>query len=229
MLFRSVIAERQTAGRGQHGRSWQGSPGKSLHFSALLRPAETPALTATPIRVGLAVARALTGLLGIDIKLKWPNDVLLNGRKLGGILCESTTGRETFVVVGIGVNVGQDAADFDEDIRDRATSVAMAGLGVSRAAVAGALAGALTNLSARSALELSAEELSELAHVDALLGHDIEIDGTPAGVARGISPLGALLVEKNGSLTAISGGTVRAKHHAFSPRLRGNPSDQGLD
>jgi BirA family biotin operon repressor/biotin-[acetyl-CoA-carboxylase] ligase len=103
-----VIAERQTRGRGRLGRTWQSSGG-SLYFSAILRPAlplqKLPPLT---LAAGIALAEAVASF-GYDCKLKWPNDLLLDQKKLGGILTESATqgGRLEHVIVGIGVNLGE--------------------------------------------------------------------------------------------------------------------------
>lgn len=103
-----VAADYQTAGRGQHGRTWTAQPGTSLMFSLLLRPGSIESAMLLPIRVGLAIAAALdTGLrAGARTMLKWPNDLIVNGGKCGGILCESQIrGEEISVIVGVGLNV----------------------------------------------------------------------------------------------------------------------------
>lgn len=97
-----VYTERQTAGRGRQGRTWISD--SSLTFSLLLRPPATALVQTLPIVVGIAIAEAVKGLRGdaLGVSLKWPNDVLLFGGKLAGILCEMHDGA---VVVGIGLNV----------------------------------------------------------------------------------------------------------------------------
>lgn len=103
-----VAADYQTAGRGQHGRTWTAQPGTSLMFSLLLRPGSIESAMLLPIRAGLAIAAALDGELGAGARtmLKWPNDLMLNGGKSGGILCESQIrGEEISVIVGVGLNV----------------------------------------------------------------------------------------------------------------------------
>jgi BirA family biotin operon repressor/biotin-[acetyl-CoA-carboxylase] ligase len=111
-----LVAEEQTAGRGRMGRSWASQPGASLTFSVLLRPASVPAVRRgwLPLLVGVAVAAAVNAATGRDVRtgravatgpaatLKWPNDVLIGGRKLAGILAEQSGGA---VVVGVGLNV----------------------------------------------------------------------------------------------------------------------------
>jgi BirA family biotin operon repressor/biotin-[acetyl-CoA-carboxylase] ligase len=99
-----LVAERQTRGRGRRGRSWVSQPGAALTFSVLLRPARVPrqALGWLPLLTGVALARALRAGTGVDVALKWPNDVLAGGAKLAGILAEQAG---EAVVVGIGINV----------------------------------------------------------------------------------------------------------------------------
>jgi BirA family biotin operon repressor/biotin-[acetyl-CoA-carboxylase] ligase len=99
-----LAAEEQTSGRGRLDRSWQSEPGAALTFSVLLRPAAVPAASRgwLPLLTGVAVATALRARTGLDVSLKWPNDVLCGGAKLAGILAELTADA---VVVGIGLNV----------------------------------------------------------------------------------------------------------------------------
>ncbi len=208
----TVIAERQTAGRGRRGRRWYGSPGLSLHFSMLLRAPTTGfrCLSATPVRVGLIALHALRDQIPLAARLKWPNDLQLSGRKLGGILCESVLGQEPFLVVGIGINIGQDEADFPDDLRGYATSLALeTHQPVSRCRVAGALARHLYALASRIAEPFDRAELDALTSSDALRGHAIEIDGEAVGTALGINEEGALLVHTGHGIREIRTGTVR--------------------
>ena len=204
-----VIAEEQTAGRGRRGRQWHGAPEKSLHLSALLRPRDISCLTAAPIRVGMAAAAALRARTGVPTRLKWPNDLDVQQRKLGGILCESVLGSSPFIVVGIGVNVYQTHDDFPAEVAARATSVRLEGGVLNRAAVAGAVIESLRAVAPRIASPFSAGELAALMEYDVLRGHQIEIDGIPAGLAEGISQTGALLVRRDGTVAEVLSGTVR--------------------
>jgi BirA family transcriptional regulator, biotin operon repressor / biotin---[acetyl-CoA-carboxylase] ligase len=101
-----LVAEEQTAGRGRMGRSWVSVPGASLTFSVLLRPSSVPPARRgwLPLLTGVAVASALRSAAGVHAELKWPNDVLVGGRKLAGILAEQSPDG-TAVVVGVGLNV----------------------------------------------------------------------------------------------------------------------------
>lgn len=120
----AVVAEEQTAGRGREGRTWVSPPG-NLYLSVLLRPElEASSVGVLPLLVGVAVAEACTSL-GAPARLKWPNDVVVGERKLGGILVEaaSSGGRVDFVVAGIGVNLRAADAPLPDELRDVATSV----------------------------------------------------------------------------------------------------------
>ncbi len=112
-----VVAEEQTAGRGRQGRRWIAPAGSSLLTSLVFRPSFPPAgLPHLLMASGLAVAQAIEGSTGLQVRLKWPNDILLGGKKAGGILIESGLTGETidYAVVGIGLNVNLDVAQVPE-------------------------------------------------------------------------------------------------------------------
>jgi BirA family biotin operon repressor/biotin-[acetyl-CoA-carboxylase] ligase len=120
-----VIADRQTAGRGRLKRVWQSPPGRNLYLSILLRPAITVA-EAAPLTLvaGVAVAETVIAFCPEGVGLKWPNDVLIGGRKVAGILAETRTATGALaVVVGIGINVNMVQEEFDPAHRDLATSL----------------------------------------------------------------------------------------------------------
>ena len=102
-----VVCERQTAGRGRRGRSWLSAPGDSLTFSLLWRfPPGMPPPAGLSLAVGVAVLRALEGMGAAGVRLKWPNDILADGAKLGGVLVETLSdGGGHVAVIGIGINV----------------------------------------------------------------------------------------------------------------------------
>lgn len=119
-----VISEEQTAGRGRMGRSWNSPGGTGIWLSLLLRPplfpSQAPLITSL---AGVAVAEAIRRVTGLDAGIKWPNDILINGKKAAGILTELSADEEKIrhVIVGIGINVN--TKTFPEEIRDRATSL----------------------------------------------------------------------------------------------------------
>ncbi len=100
-----IIADRQTRGRGQHGRKWDSRAGLGLWFSVLLRPSWKVGLDRITPLVAVAAASGIATATGLRPRIKPPNDIFLDGRKVAGILTEARSGRETFAVVGIGVNV----------------------------------------------------------------------------------------------------------------------------
>jgi len=117
-----VIAELQTSGRGRMGRSWVANPQENLTFSVVLRPGMS-SLNLLPLLTGIAVADAVREAAGVEPDCKWPNDLLLGGRKFCGILLEGSLRDEAleFAVAGIGINVNQIL--FPPDLSDRATSL----------------------------------------------------------------------------------------------------------
>lgn len=123
-----AVAETQTAGRGRRGRHWEAPAGTGVWMSLLLRPPITPAAApALTLLAGLAVAEALEEITGLHMEIKWPNDILYNGKKLVGILMEMECEMQEvhFIVLGIGVNVN--IPDFPEALREKATSLFLEG------------------------------------------------------------------------------------------------------
>ena len=117
-----IVADLQTRGRGRQGRSWHSEPRTGLYISALLKPNLPPEkLSLITLMASVATASAIQQLASVTIKLKWPNDILLNGKKLAGILCECIPGIPPAVIVGIGINLNQ--STFPIDIKEIATSI----------------------------------------------------------------------------------------------------------
>jgi BirA family biotin operon repressor/biotin-[acetyl-CoA-carboxylase] ligase len=116
-----AVADEQTAGRGRLGRSWHAPAGTALLFSTLLVPAVDPSrLPELSLVAGAAVAEAITDVSGLQPEIEFPNDVLIGGRKVAGILAESSEGR---VVLGIGVNTNQEEAELPPDAQTEPTSL----------------------------------------------------------------------------------------------------------
>ncbi|MEN6390834.1 MAG: biotin--[acetyl-CoA-carboxylase] ligase [Syntrophomonas sp.] len=120
-----VIAERQTAGRGRRGRQWHSEPGQCIFMSLILRPSlPLKELSRMTLFIAVAVVDTLERF-GIKSGIKWPNDVLINGRKIAGILTEAVTDMDgiEYIVTGIGLNINNRIADFPEEVRSIATTV----------------------------------------------------------------------------------------------------------
>jgi BirA family biotin operon repressor/biotin-[acetyl-CoA-carboxylase] ligase len=123
-----VIADSQSAGKGRMGRSWQSPPGKGIWMSFILRPdLSANDMQTVTLAASVSVAKTLEQLTGIKPGIKWPNDIILDGRKVCGILTEmnSEIDRVNYIIVGIGLNFSQQEDDFDGNIRDTAISLAM--------------------------------------------------------------------------------------------------------
>jgi BirA family transcriptional regulator, biotin operon repressor / biotin---[acetyl-CoA-carboxylase] ligase len=205
----AVVADAQTRGRGRAGRAWHTAPGRGLALSLLLSgTCEPGALALLPLVAGLAAARALQGL-GARPALKWPNDVLLDGRKVAGILCEARRapdgdprpGRGPHVaVVGIGVDVAQRTGDFPPELAPLATSLALAGVTTDRETVAAAFCNALEPLWTALAGGDAAARAGLLAAWSGFAtcwGREVEVRegaGTARGTALRLAPDGALVL-----------------------------------
>jgi BirA family biotin operon repressor/biotin-[acetyl-CoA-carboxylase] ligase len=119
-----VVAEEQRAGRGRHGRFWSAPRGRALTLSLLLRP-EPDLLALLPLAAAVAVCEASEAVAPVRCRIKWPNDVLLDRRKLAGILIESRP-QERWAVVGIGLNVDTPEDELGLELRETATSLRIA-------------------------------------------------------------------------------------------------------
>ena len=196
-----VVAECQTAGRGRNGRAWY-SPRGGLWLAVVARPASPPETGPLALRVGLAIAETLTRFLPADrrVGVKWPNDLLLGGRKVGGVLCEVRwRGDEArWVAIGVGINV-------TNPVPDTVAPGAIAAGALPLMPVAIAIAEAIANL--RESPGLDADELARLARLDAIRGSRLR--EPLAGVARGIGTDGALLIETANGLEAARTGSAR--------------------
>ena len=125
-----IRAISQTKGRGRRGRSWFSPPGSGLYFSALLRPGRGVESSARlTLLLGVAAAEGLTEATGLRVGLKWPNDLRVRGKKIGGILCEylEPPNQPPAVVAGLGVNLTTREADFPPEVRESASSVLLSG------------------------------------------------------------------------------------------------------
>jgi BirA family biotin operon repressor/biotin-[acetyl-CoA-carboxylase] ligase len=197
-----VTAGAQTAGRGRQGRRWEAPPGRALLMSLVLR--DWPRLL--PLAAAVAVAD-VAGAGGADISIKWPNDVLLRGGKLAGILVEARP-QEGWAVLGIGMNVAVRPGDLPEELRDRAAS-----LELEPSALETTLAALLAALGERLALEPAAL-LAAFRERDALLGREVRWQ-RGEGTAAGIDEDGCLLVDRpDGTRAALDAGEV---HLARAP------------
>ncbi len=208
--FTVVTADSQTAGRGRSGKRWESPAGMGLWISFLVRSDSEVPSTLVPILVGLAATRALERLCpSLKPGIKWPNDIEVEGRKLGGILCEGAG--PGAIVVGVGLNLWQGIADFDPALKERAASMEMAGCtGVSRSRVASELLSAARSLVDSPPTFLDERLRKEVRDRDILIGRTVRTEVGVAGRAIGIAADGALLVEVEGRVQEIRAGGVVA-------------------
>lgn len=212
----AVFAESQTAGRGRLGRRWVSLRGKGLWFSVLLRPPLRPQeATQLTIAAATALARAIREQTGLAPEVKWPNDLLLRGRKIAGILTElaAEPDRIRHVVLGIGLDVNQTSGDFATDLRRLATSLRIeAGRSFPRGELAVAILRALDHDYARLKEGQFEAVAAEWERLCTTLGQDVTILIGPRrvrGRAESLDADGALLVRtEHGHLERITGGDV---------------------
>jgi BirA family biotin operon repressor/biotin-[acetyl-CoA-carboxylase] ligase len=209
-----VVAGEQTGGRGSRGRDWTSPPG-GLWLSVLIRPGTDAGVTLLGLRVGLAVADAIESLgPGAPVDIKWPNDLMLGDRKLGGILCEARWQGEAlaWIVAGVGINV---ANSLPSELGAMATTLAERLPGITPDVVEPEVTARLRALSP-PAERLSPSELAELRRRDWLAGRRLK--GPAAGTASGISEDGALLVRSDGGrVVGVRAGTVELADRARVP------------
>ncbi|HET7293750.1 MAG TPA: biotin--[acetyl-CoA-carboxylase] ligase [Vicinamibacteria bacterium] len=212
--WHAVIADRQTAGRGRHGRPWLSEAG-DLFLSVLLRPGDVPAETepVLPLLAGVAASEAAAEL-GVVARLKWPNDLVAGERKLGGILVEAASvglGVE-HAAVGVGLNL---RLDPPEELRDSATSVLRE---TGRApsvdeAAAAVLAGLLQAARGVASRGRAAVVAAWRARAADWWGREVEVSSggaRVAGRALGVDDAGALLLESGSGTIRVLSGEARA-------------------
>jgi BirA family biotin operon repressor/biotin-[acetyl-CoA-carboxylase] ligase len=188
-----VLADEQTAGRGRQGRAWHSPRGAGLWMALVMRPRRPPSAGALAVRAGLAVVDAVAEAApGLTPRLKWPNDLVVAGRKAGGVLCEARwTGDElAWVAVGVGINV---RGPVPQELADSAVALSDVAPGVGRLLVLTALVPRLLATSSRPSV-LDPAERARFHAVAAPL---------PAteGLLEDLEPDGALLLRRpDGSL-----------------------------
>ena len=220
-----VSADHQTKGRGRMQRVWHSPPGRNLYVSLLLRPAVPPArVPQLAIVVAVALRAALAEHLpDLPVRIKWPNDLWIGGRKVCGILCEmeAETGAVHHVVVGVGLNVNTASDELPGDLRETATSLRIAaGREVPRVPL---LAAFLNHLEPMLDKWSDAEDLSPFlaAYEDGSLLHGREIrveqlHGVLVGRAEGIGPRGELLLRTEAGLVGVYSGDAHVRRESLA-------------
>ncbi len=226
-----VVADSQDIGKGRLGREWHSPPGKNLYLSMILRPrtgpADAPVLT---LILGVAVAEAVEEFTGLRPTLKWPNDLLIKGRKVAGILTEMSADMESIehIVCGIGVNLNMKIADTPEELRSISTSLAEAsGETVERAAFTRTLLKSLDSRYSSFMSEGPEPSLADWRRYFAAEGKEVTIktlSGTISGLCVGVDAKGALLVrDLSGRVNTVSSGDMVLSEPGYrGDEYRGN-------
>ena len=212
-----VLAAKQTAGRGRRGRNWTSGENAGLWFSLVLRP-DIPAgrSSALTLAAALAVARAISRITGFHPRIKWPNDIVLGGKKVCGILTEQSAQANAvkYIIAGIGINVR--SQEFSREFAEHATSLAEQG---AEPFLEGALLMAvLEEFEDCYARYLKTQDLELLLgeYNGCLVNRDrpvrvLDPAGAYEGIARGVNRRGELLVEREDGIVPVSSGEVSVR------------------
>lgn len=213
ILPTAIVARRQTAGKGRQGRSWESSGVRPLAVSLIVPWPEGPDRVKVPMSWGVRIARGLAAGFGVDVRLKWPNDLLCGRRKVGGLLAEARSGPEgsAYVVVGLGLNVDASREELDKAGLTGATSLAAEGAAAERLEGEAPLRALLAILDAGLA-----EEIEDLpAAFDSVSAHRpgdrIAVhDGSTvvAGAYAGVTPEGFLRLASGEGVEVVLSGDV---------------------
>lgn len=203
-----VIAERQTAGRGRRGRVWHSPPGTGLWCSLLVRPPATLTPSLVPLLLGTAIARSIRTCCAVPALLKWPNDVLINGGKMAGILCEAGPGG---LVAGFGINVNQE--EFPPELPAATSILLQCGQSTDRVLLLRAVLEEAERLYLEACSQGPASLIAAATALLSTLGRQVEVQlegETLRGLACGLEEDGALqLQEEGGNRHLIRAGDVQ--------------------
>ncbi|MBI2505895.1 MAG: biotin--[acetyl-CoA-carboxylase] ligase [Candidatus Latescibacteria bacterium] len=203
-----VIAERQTAGRGRRGRVWHSPPDTGLWCSLLLRPPASLVPSLVPLLLGIAIARGIRACCGVPAFLKWPNDVLIAGLKVAGVLCEAGPGG---LVAGFGVDVNQE--EFPPELPAATSILLQRGRPTDRALLLRAVLEEAERLYLDACARGPAQLIAAATALLSTLGRQVEVQlegETLRGLACGLEADGALqLEEEGGGQRLIRAGDVQ--------------------
>lgn len=213
-----IIADEQTAGKGRSGRTWVTPPAEAIAFTLLLRPELSPdRISMVTLVMGLAVTNAVNSLYGVSAGIKWPNDVVIKGRKLCGILTEMSAEvrQVNYIVIGVGINAN--LTSFPEEIREIATSLRLElSRDINRAELIARVMAEFERLYAEFEVQgdLGAvmQEYNELCLNAGSKVRVLDPNGEYTGTSRGINSMGELLVEtEDGKMQEVYAGEVSVR------------------
>ena len=201
----AAVCDEQTAGRGRLGRGWHAPAGTAVLCSVLLRPPVERRIAEVSLVAGVAAAEAVEAALGLAAQIKWPNDVMVDRKKVAGILAEA---RDGALVLGIGVNVNQKRDQLPADAQTPPASLrTIDGVVRDRAPILADLLARLESVYDRWLAGGLEALYAELGSRDFLRGRRVSFDGA-SGIAVGIDRSGRLVVESDGERHALESGEV---------------------
>lgn len=211
-----ILADEQSAGRGRFARSWISEPGKNLLFSIILKP-RLPAdrIALLSLAAGIAVALAIEEVSGLKTDCKWPNDILIDGKKVCGILAESSFARSAPIslIIGIGLNVNQ--LNFPKELQSTASSISLiAGKVFDRDLILNSILEQLELLYLRIGKDESDYIIQSFKARCAMLGNDVTIQSgneSIQGIASDIDRNGALMITTTKGIRKVLAGDVTFK------------------
>ncbi len=210
-----IIADQQTKGRGRFGRVWHSPPGCGASISIILRPDFLPEnAPSLSLIIALALVETLNEYCSGHARIKWPNDVLLEEKKTAGILTELSADKNkiNYLIVGIGININQSAEDFDDEIKDIATSVRIIkGKKINRAELVGRFLSQFEKEYIEYSENLLLNSLDRLRKYSSLVGETVSLSlgkKIITGKVVDINPDGSLVVDQNGERISLTCGEV---------------------
>ncbi len=208
-----VTAETQTSGRGRFGRQWSSDKG-GLYFSILLRTDLPPSnIAAITLAAGYAVCLAVREYTGLDARIKWPNDIIVENRKICGILTEIAAQSDSidYIIIGIGININN--TEFPDEIKHKASSIHLeTNKNIDKSDFFRTVLIYLDKVISSFLISISIDDMSSFKRICATIGREVSVkrgDTVLTGIAKDITPLGELVIEtENTREIKISSGEV---------------------
>lgn len=214
-----VLARQQTAGRGRLGRQWLSPQDSGIYMSTVLRPSQALVeLPVTTLCIGVAAVRSVFAVAGVEAGLKWVNDLIYDGKKLGGILAEMTAGdqNQPALVIGIGINLRMNKDDIPEELHNKVVWLEQAaGAPIDPNVLVAELCAQIEDVYFRAADGQVARILDEWRALSVTLGNEIVVTTGSTqfrGTAIDITTSGALIVETDRGKQEVTGGEITVRN-----------------
>lgn len=214
-----IIAERQTQGRGRIGREWDSDNAEGVWFSVILKPNIDPEkIQIITLAASVAVVEAIRNELGIICGIKWPNDIILNGCKVGGILTELSAepGHINYLVIGIGINANQEICNFNKEIQQKAISLKMySGKKINRSGLLTRMLESIDNVYKEIQTGNSEKIIDRWKNYSVTIGKSVKFMVSEieyVGIALSVAENGKLVIQCNdGQIREVSAGEIQVR------------------